>query len=206
MIDRRNFSRRLRRFYLRYHRALAAVLSGAAVFLFARAAAPPPADTVSVVVAAHDLSGGADLQPGDVSLVHLPPNVTADGTYSSLATVIGHTVAAPMRAGEPLTDRRLLGRSLLAGYGTGLVAAAVPIQNPDVVALLHPGDAIDVYAARSTVGPATLLASAAPVVTLPQSTGDTEQGGLVLLAVTPAQAASLASASATSPLFIALRG
>ena len=55
-------------------------------------------------------------------------------------------VFAPMRRSEPLTDARLLGPGLLAGYGTGLVATPVRIADADAAKLLSPGDVIDVLA------------------------------------------------------------
>jgi Flp pilus assembly protein CpaB len=198
--------RRLRRFYLRYRRVLAAVFAASAVLLVARVASPPPAESVPVVVAAHDVSGGADLAPYDVRVAQMPPGLVPHGAFLSTSRVIGSRVAAPLRAGEALTDRRVLGRSLIAGYAAGLVAAPVRIQDPDVVRLLRPGDSIDVYAATSSRGPARLVAGSAPVVMLPQVDLDSQTGALVVLAVTPATAASLAAASATSPLSVTLRG
>ncbi len=198
--------RRLRRAYLRFRRPLAAVLAGAAVLAVARIAAPAPADSVPVVVAAHDLNGGVKLTPGDVGVETLPTGLAPSSSYSTAHEVIGAVLAAPMRAGEPLTDRRLLGRPLIAGYGAGLVAAPVRIQDSDVVALLETGSSIDVYAASSAQGPATLVASAAPVVMVPRVAADGQTGALVVLAVSPDDAARLAAASATAPLTVTLRG
>jgi pilus assembly protein CpaB len=205
VVDRRRIARLARRLYLRHRRAAAALLAGVAAFIMVRAASPPAAETVPVVVATADLAGGAGLQAGDVRVVRMPPPLAPAGSFASLAAVVGRTLAGPVRTGEPLTDRRLLGRPLLAAYGSGVVAAPVPLQDADVAALLHAGDVIDVYAATSTDEPARLLASAVPILALPQPTVDTEGGPLVVLAVTPSQAASMAAASAVAPLSITLR-
>jgi Flp pilus assembly protein CpaB len=197
--------RRLRRFYLRYRRVIAAVAASIAVLLMARVMSPPPAETVPVVVATHDVNGGAAIAPEDVRVARMPPALVPHGAFLSTSRVVGSTVAAPLRAGEPLTDRRVLGRSLIAGYAAGLVAAPVRIQDSDVVRLLRPGDSIDVYAATSSRGPASLIAGSAPVVMLPQVDPASQTGALVVLAVTPLTAARLAAASATSPLSLTLR-
>lgn len=198
--------RRLRRTYLRLRRPLAALLAAAAVLVLARIAAPPAPDSVAVVVAAHDLTGGTVVGSDDVRIQRMPPALAPGGSFSSTSVLIGSTVAAPMRAGETVTDRRVLGRPLIDGYAAGLVAAPVRIQDSDVVSLLHAGDSIDVYAASSASRPATLLTSAAPVVMLPHLAADSQSGALIVLAVTPADAAKIAAASATSPLSVTLRG
>lgn len=196
----------MRRAYLRYRRLVAAAFAAAAVLLLARVVSPPPAESVPVVVAAHDLSGGTTIGADDVRISRLPPGLAPRGVFAATNAVLGSTVAAPMRAGEALTDRRLLGKSLVAGYAPGLVAAPVRIQDPDVVTLLHAGDSIDVYAASSQAGPATRIASGVRVVMLPRAADDGQSGALVVLAVTPDDAAQIAAASATAPLSVTLRG
>ncbi len=57
-----------------------------------------------------------------------------------------------MRAGETITDVRLVGPALLAGYGDQLVAAPVRIADAGSAALLQPGDVIDVLAADGVGG------------------------------------------------------
>lgn len=198
--------RAIRRAYLRYRRVVAATLAAAAVFVLARVVAPLPAESVPVVVAAHDLTGGTAIGGGDVRTAHMPPALVPSGVFTAPDGVIGSMVAAPMRAGEPLTDRRLLGPSLMAGYAPSLVAAPVRIQDGDVVALLRAGDSIDLYAASSVPGPAARIATAAPVVLLPRLTSDSQAGALIVLAVTPRVAAGIAAASATEPLSVTLRG
>lgn len=198
--------RALRRAYLRYRRIVAATLAAAAVFALARVVAPPPAESVAVVVAAHDLTGGTAIGVDDVRTARMPTGLAPSGAFTAPDRVIGSMVAAPMRAGEPLTDRRLLGPSLVAGYAPGLVAAPVRIQDADVVALLRAGDSIDLYAASSVRGPAARIATAAPVVLLPRLTSDNQAGALIVLAVTPRVAAGIAAASATEPLSVTLRG
>jgi Flp pilus assembly protein CpaB len=205
VLDRKALIRRFRRSYLRHRRIAAALLAGVAAFCLARAAAPPPPATVPVVTAARDLAGGIALRSGDVRVTRMAADVAAQGALTSPAAALGRVLATPMRTGETLTNVRLLGRSLLAGYGAGLVAAMVPIPDPAVAALLQPGERIDVYAVTSAGRPAELLASHAPVVTVPEPNADTSQSSLVVLAVRPGEAANLAAASAVAPLSVAMR-
>ncbi len=160
---------------------------------------------MSVVVAARDLAGGAVIGAGDVRTVEVAPDVVPTGALDAQAAV-GASVTAPMRAGEPLTDRRVLGAALIAGYPAGTVASPVRIEDADVVALLRPGDRIDLYAATGDSGPATRVVANAVVVMLPRVGTDTGSGALVVVAVTATEAAEIAQASAASVLSVSLRG
>lgn len=96
---------------------------------------------------------------------------------------------------------------MVAGYAEGLVAAPVRIHDSEVVALLRVGDRIDLYAAAADNGDAAQrVVDEAPVVTLPPIGDDGREGALVVLAVTPDDAARLAQASALAQLSLTLRG
>jgi Flp pilus assembly protein CpaB len=155
-------------------------------------------------VAARDLASGTALVDSDVTVAQIPPALVPAGSTASVDRILGRSLAGPMRAGEVVTDRRLLGRPLIAGYPRGAVAAPVRIADSGVVSLLRVGDRIDVYAARSDASAADLVVAHAPVVALPRVDNDAQQGGLVVLAVTPYQAATLAGASAVGPLSVTL--
>lgn len=205
--DFRSILRALRRLTRRHRRPLAALLAGAATFVGVQALAPPAPETAALVVARHDLTAGSVLHQDDVRVANLQPDSAPQHAVRDPDLAIGRTVAAPMREGEIFTDRRLVSGSLLEGYGAGLVALPVRITDEDAVDLLQVGDRIDVYAAVPAAGQeARLVVTAASVVSLPSPRHDTTaDGALVVLAVTPAQAADLAQASATSTLFVALR-
>ena len=85
-----------------------------------------------------------------------------------------------------------------------MVAAPIRIRDAGVVGLLEVGDRIDVYAARRDTSFADLVVAGARVVALPRPGDDNQEGGLVVLAVTPTEAAALAQASATAPLSLTL--
>jgi pilus assembly protein CpaB len=201
-----SYVRRARRGFLRHRRLIASALAAAAVFCLVRVLAPPAPDLDAVVVAAHDLSSGTVIGPGDVMTVQMPPDVVPAGAFRATSAALGASVAAPMRSGEPLTDRRVLGTELIDGYPTGTVASPVRIQDADVVSLLKSGDRIDLYASTGDSGPANRIVAGAVVVMLPKAVDDQGAGALVVLAVSSLQAAEIAQASATAALSVSLRG
>ena len=67
---------------------------------------------------------------------------------------VGEVLAAPLRAGEPVTDVRLVGARADDGQ-PGLVAVPVRLPDPGMVALLDVGDRIDVVATDPQEGGAT---------------------------------------------------
>ncbi len=176
----------------------AALLALAAVLL---AAGNPPAaaaPSVTVVVAAHDLAGGAALTRADLRTVRLPRSLLPRGILRNLPAALGRSPAGPVRRGEALTDVRLLGPALIRAVGgQTLVAAPVRIADPGAVALLRPGDRVDVLAGAHRV------AAGLPVIEVPPAAADgAAEGALVVLAAAPATAAALVGAAATNRLSI----
>jgi pilus assembly protein CpaB len=147
--------RQLGRAMLWHRRLLAAGLAAGSVAAGLTVLAPEPPPTVQVLAAARDLAGGAPLQAGDLDPVALPPAAVPDGALTDASTVVGRILAGPVRRGEPLTDLRLLGRELLEAAAPGsepLVATPVRIADAGIVALLRPGDLVDVLAAHADLG------------------------------------------------------
>ena len=207
MTNLRRVAVRFRRVALRFRRPLAALAAGVAAFSLAQAASPPDPATTPVVVAARDLAGGITLTSADIRVVSMPTALAPGGTPSSASAVRGRVLAAPERAGEPVTDRRLVGDNLVAGYGPGLVASPVRIGDSDAVGLLEVGDHLDVYASgRDARGRGAVVTDVAVVaVPAPNDEPGAHQGALVVLAVTTDQAADLARASGEAVLTISLR-
>jgi Flp pilus assembly protein CpaB len=202
--------RGLRRAVSRHRRLLAAGLAAAAVAAGLQVVSPPPPPTVRILAAARDLAGGARLTGDDVREVDMPPGLVPRGALRPGDRLLGRVVATPVRAGSPLTDVALLGRSLVAGYGPGAVAAPVRITDAGAVSLLRVGDRVDVLAAAPQGGAATdTVAAAAPVVAVPaldSDGGPMGSGALVVLAVSPPVASRLAQAAVTAQLSVVLRG
>ena len=194
-------------------RVLAALCAAVAVLAAVKALSPEATRTVAVWAAAHDLSGGSPLGRLDVRAVALPVGSVPDGALPAAVPVVGRLLAAPVRRGEPLTDVRLLGPSLLRALGEpGLVAVPVRVADGSAAAaLVHPGDVVDVLAVNDPVSgrgsdrPVT-VASAARIVAVPaRASSSSDGGGLVVVAVDRSQAAALAAASAGARLSLALR-
>lgn len=182
---------------IRHRRPLAALCAAAAVLLVRL---PPQAGAPGgpVLVAAGDLAAGTRPAPADVRTIRMRPPPA--GALSRLPA--GAVLAAPVRRGEPLTDLRLLGPSLLDGHGPGSVAAPVRVADAALASLVRPGDRVDVLAVSdgaASFSPARPLVTAAPVLAVPPAAG--APGALLLLAVSRAEAAALAVAS---PLTVSL--
>jgi pilus assembly protein CpaB len=192
-------------------RLLAAAFAAIAVVATVHAARPAPPRTSLVWTAAHDLNGAEPLAAGDLRPEAIPAALVPAGAIVTDQHVVGRLLAAPVRRGEPLTDVRLLGPALLSALPQpGLVAAPVRVVDGSATAaLVHPGDLVDVLATRDadTVGapPGGSVVRGAQVLAVPATdpaAGDS--GGLVIVAVTPAQATALARVGATSRLTLTL--
>jgi Flp pilus assembly protein CpaB len=197
-----------RRTFLRHRRAAAAILAGAAVLMALRVVAPDPPPSTLALVAAHDLQAGTWLTSDDVREVRVARSLMPTSGALAESSAVGRVLAAPLRAGQVVTDQSVVGQSLLAGYASGTVATAIRIPDADIAALLRTGDHIDVYAAGADIGePASLVAADLAVIAVPEALAETrQQGAVVLLAATSDQAARLAGASASSALAVAIRG
>lgn len=189
----------------RRHRALlAGLLTAAAVVTALPVVAPAPPPSVRVLAAARDLAPGRPLTSEDLTTVSVPEALAPAGTLDDPAGALGRAVTGAVRRGELLTDVRLLGAGLL--QGKGLVAAPVRLADTATVSLLHAGDRVDVLAAPTSGDrPATsavTVAADVQVLAVP-GVGDAEgDGGLVVLAATPAAAARLAAAAVGSRLSV----
>ncbi len=199
----------VRRTVVLHRRPLAVVLAVVSVLTGVRAASAPPVPTVDVVVAARDLPGGAPLTGADLERRSLPAPGAPRGTTSEAAELVGRTLAAPLREGEPVTDVRVVAEGLLAGYPT-LVAAPVRIADAGAVRLLRVGDRVDVVTTDPADGRAEVATEAAPVLALPRGRRGGEGsatltgGALVVLAVPRSTAVALAGSSATDLLSVLL--
>ncbi|MFC0554963.1 SAF domain-containing protein [Planotetraspora thailandica] len=209
---------KVRRLLARHRRVIAALLAGVAVACALAAVRQPQG--VAVLVAARDLVGGR-LSAADVTTVRLPPGAVPDGALPTNTAVAGRVLAGPMRRGEPLTDARLLGQGPLTTGEPGKVAVPVRIADADAARLLSSGDVIDVLAAFE--GPvvegsvddaagvpagsgavrAVTVAHGVRVMSSPP-TEAADDGALLVLATSSAEAAQLAQAQAHARLSVAI--
>lgn len=180
------------RFVLRHRRLLAAFAAGWAVFFALTAVtAEPPGQRV--VVAHRDLTSGTTIRVGDLRTVEAPHEFVPDHPVGSARDLVGRTTSSPIRRGEVITDQRTIAAGPLAGYGPDRVLAVVRVTDPSVLALLRPGDTVDIVAVAGDDKPkATLIAKRAAVVTIPKQESSFADGAPVGLAVTSPVALRLA--------------
>lgn len=202
-------------------RLLSAGLAAAAAATALHVLAPAAAPTVAAVVLARDLPSGHVLAPGDLHVLELPvgslpPGALAAGAVASGAAA-GRALAGPAGAGEVVTTARLVGPGLLTGQPAGRVAAPVRVADAEAAALAQVGGRVDVMVATDGAAEAQVVATAATVLAVAGAGADAGgllgggaardagAGGLLVLAVTPGQAADLAAAAGRGPLAITLR-
>jgi Flp pilus assembly protein CpaB len=141
----------------------------------------------------------------DLVVARLPATAVPRGTVRDRTALLGRVLAGSVRAGEPLTDVRLVGPGLTDLLPAGQVAAPVRLADLAVAALVHTGDRVDVLATAADAGRAEVEASGALVLAVDRSAGPgTDGGGLLVLAVDGATAARLAAAATSATLTVTL--
>src|SRR6478735_5182887 len=195
--------RAVRRAVLARRRLLAALLTAVAVAAGLHAASAEPPPEVAVLVAARDLPAGAVVGAHDVRRVGFAPGSVPAGLARDPA---GRTLAAPMRAGEPLTDVRLVGPALTDGY-PGLVAVPVRLPDAGMAGLLRVGDRIDLVSADPQGRSAETVAADVPVLALPDTPTEVGAAGLsgrlVVVGAQPSEVSQIADASVRTFVTIA---
>jgi Flp pilus assembly protein CpaB len=193
---------RFLRFTLRHRRLLAATATGLAVY-FALSAVTAEPEGRAVVLAARDLDSGIRLRASDVHATALPRAAIPAGAADDVRDVVGRTTSGALRRGEVMTDRRTVRAGPLDGFGSGRVLAVVRVTDPSVLALLRPGDRVDVVAVSGEDSPkASRVARDAVVVTVPRQRSTFSDGAPIGLAVTRDVALDLAERTLDSRLAV----
>lgn len=179
----------VRRFVFLHHRLLAAICAGLAVLAALSALRQAP-DGIRVVVARDDLASGHVITESDVRVALL---ASAPDHALEISEAVGRRVAGPMRAGELLTDYRVLEPGALDGYGEGAVLTSIVVSDVGGLTGVQVGDQIDVIA----VDPhgedeAAVVARGVEVVTVPPQ----DERDAVPLGVVTTEKLALALASA----------
>lgn len=154
---------RIHRFAFLHRRSLAAAFAALAVLSTISAVRP---DGVLVAVAAQDLASGTVLTADDVRTATLPESAVPRGASDDTDALVGRLLGGPVRAGEPLTDRRVVDPRDLSGYRVAdPVLSAVPLADAAVLTALRPGDVVDIVA-TAPEGTPEVVAGKAVVVAL----------------------------------------
>ncbi len=157
-------------------------------------AARPDDGGVPVVVAARDLDSGHVLTSGDLTEVSVPPSARPSHVLAA-DDATGRRVAGPLRAGEPLTDRRVIEPRDLSGHGEDAALTMVRLDDPSVAVGLRVGDLVDVVATDlDEQAGARVVAPGASVALLPR--GDDLSSDAVSVGVVTDRAAALDLAAA----------
>lgn len=195
-------------------------VAAAALVLLAAALAfrPDPAEhRTPAAVATRDLMPGVELTADDIRMESRSTITLPEGVRTNSATVIGSTVAGPVRRGEVLTDLRLLGPRL-AESSAGKDARMVPIPLADAatIEMIRPGDIVDILtvdgqdsSATSHSAPhePTVLATDAVVVLVSPKPSTRGAGAerVVMVALPPQQAHRVAAISLVQPVTLTFR-
>ncbi|AWB91367.1 SAF domain-containing protein [Aeromicrobium chenweiae] len=171
---------RIQELVLEHRRLLAALFAGLAV-LAALTSLRQDADGVRVQVADRDLRSGHVIGADDLRTAVLPSAAAPAHTLGRDAAV-GHRVAGPMRAGEVVTDFRVVRAGALAGYGPGAVLTTIRVDRADGAAAVRVGDRVDVVAVDPDgESPAQVVARDVEVVTVPSSDDGSDATALGLV-------------------------
>ena len=180
-------------------RTAAGVLAALALAL-----ALAPQDTAGetpVLVAATDLPSGSTLGPDALTVREWPDDLVPTGALTTAAAATGRVLVGAARAGEPLTDVRVIGAGALDGD-----AAAVPVRlaDADVAALLVAGSRVDVVTLGERADQPVVLAADAEVLTVLPGPS-TSRGPLVLVAMPREIARRVAAATLSDQVAVTLR-
>jgi Flp pilus assembly protein CpaB len=192
-------------------RAAAGLLVVLALGLLA-APSVAPAGT-PVLVAARDLAPGIALGPADVAVRLLPGELVPAGAFAEPGAVAGRQLVGGVRAGEALTDVRLLGPVAAVAAAGVPDAAGVPVRLADagVAALLTPGTRVDLVAAGAddagavAADPALLASGAVVLAVLPAPERTAGSAPVVVVALPAALAARVATVSLREEVTVTLR-
>ncbi len=178
-------------------------------------------ETQPVVVAAADLSLGAELKKEDLQVVSFPAGQAPEGAFAKPEDVIGRGVIVPLVKNEPILAAKLASKEAGAGLPPvipeGMRAVSVRVNEVvGVAGYVLPGTRVDVVATASPTMNQTdttskvVLANVQVVTAGTRLEQDQEKGKpmqvtVVTLLVTPEQVERLALASTEGKIQLALR-
>lgn len=162
---------RIQQLVLEHRRLLAALFTGLAVLAGLTSLRSSP-DGVRIVVVERDLRSGHVIAGSDLRTTTVPP-AAAPAYVLDREAAVGRRVAGPMRAGEAVTDFRVVRAGSLSGYGPGAVLTTIRVDRADGAAGVRVGDRVDVVAVDPDgESGAEVVARDVEVVTVPTEDDD----------------------------------
>lgn len=176
-------------------RVIAALLLGAAVWAGITAFAPSEPEREQTVTLTRDLPAGHRLAADDLTSVPVEPRHAPASRLTDSAGAVGQVLAHSMERGEVLTAARLRPARELTGLSLDERALHVPVSDRGSLALVRPGDRVDVVSAATgeLVGAGLLVLS----IDAASEEGDSDAAGLVL-AVPPVDVGRIVPAAVGS--------
>jgi Flp pilus assembly protein CpaB len=182
-----------------HRRKIAALCAAVTVFSALNILKPPPAPSVVLIVARHDLSAGSRLQARDIIEVRYPRALAPAQALETGGDAVGRFATSGIARGTPLTALSLSGGA--AWYGLAPQRAAVParLQDGAVVDLLRPGQHVRLTAVDPrTPTEAEVLVDDAIVLAVPAPERTTTTNGRLVVFDVPASRSNLVASSAVS--------
>lgn len=214
-INRRLHGSGLPRLLQRFRIPLAIIMGLGAAAASVLAGGEGPVETASALRVTTDVAAGERLSGTAVEEVQVD-TAAVPGDYSTrMEDVLGQQVAVPLPQGALIYPDQLVGPGLLAGQPFGTVAVPVRPADPAMVALLTPGQRVDVLVSSDSPEQGSSsepVASEVPVLWTPQDDSENwlpsggEAGSVVILAVDGATAEAIAQATHQGRLHLSLRG
>ena len=179
------------------------------------------AATQSVVVAAADLSLGAELKKEDLHVASFPAGQAPEGAFAKPEEIVGRGIIVPIVKNEPILPAKLASKEAGAGLPPVIPEGmrAVSVRTNEVVGVagyVLPGTRVDVVATASPTQSAVdttskvVLANVQVLTAGTRMEQDADKGKpmqvtVVTLLVTPEQVERLALASTEGKIQLALR-
>lgn len=173
-----------------------------------------------VALAAHDLSRGTKLAPGDVKMVNLPEHVLPAAHFTDVSALQGRVLIAQVRENEPITESKLAPVSVTTGGVSAMVSQgkrAIAVAGDKVIGLagfIQPGNRVDVLVTLKSPGTDTFITKVVleniPILatgtqTLSAFDGKPGPVDVFTLEVTPEEAERVSLAATQGKLHFALR-
>ncbi|MDR1387347.1 MAG: SAF domain-containing protein [Propionibacteriaceae bacterium] len=189
------------------HRRLVATVSAmACVLCLAVIASGRDQPRTTVLVTTDRVEAGRLLTAADLAAVAVPAGLVPDGALTDPAQAVDRMTAATLPRGSIVTDDALVsGGGRTSGQGRLILPLAV--EQPDLMALIKPGDRITLLVTDGATGQTTVASDVLVAMASPAGTDDwlgNSGPDHILVDVSAETATLLASASVTARVTIAL--